>query len=130
MKMLNQSEKIKKYNKAYWGRYINKVGRISFTLPRSEYLAAKKEADRNGRPLGQHVREEWRAYRKHEYLPSAQVEAILQALSVELSRIGNNLNQQMKVSHIFREVFSKKGGLAYLEQLEDKIYQAVVRLRQ
>lgn len=81
------------YRRRYWQQYKVRNKRVYGTLTKPEFAEIKAIADYNGRSVWEQIWLESCAYRKQEYLPSTELNGRIEALYVELRRIGNNLNQ-------------------------------------
>lgn len=111
-----------------WQRFAAKHKRIYGSLPRDQYHQILAHAEAQGRTPFQQIWLESCAYRNHGYVPSEAVLAELSALSAEVRRIGNNLNQLAYQSNRFGRFLAEKQAKQNLQMLEARLEDAVLKL--
>lgn len=87
-------------NRIYWQKWKQEHERVYGTVPKAVYAHIKSIADANDRPVWTQIWLESCAYRKAEFLPTAQIMARQDRMVAELRRIGNNLNQLAAQGHV------------------------------
>lgn len=95
-----KAEALTQYRRKYWQGYKKKIRRIFGTLSIAEYQFWKIRADHNRRPVWQEVYSSACAYVQRRALPTAEIIKEQEKLRAELLRIGNNLNQAVRLGHI------------------------------
>ena len=88
------------YNRHYWQDYAKRHKRVFGTLDLEEYHQIKAIADQSHRAVWQQIWAESQAYRAGTTVPTQAIEDGQQALLIEMRRIGNNLNQLVRLGHI------------------------------
>lgn len=93
-------ERETRYRRAYWQKYKESHVRVFGTLTKAQHAQIKAVADANDRPVWTQIWAESCAYRKVEFLPTAEIMARQDRMIAEMRRIGNNLNQLAAQGHV------------------------------
>jgi hypothetical protein len=115
------------YRREYWQGYKKRKKRVYGTLSPEEYAEIKALADSNGRSVWQELRQQARAYRQKQYLPSEEVREEIGRLYAEFRKIGNNLNQIARYQNTYRRGVHGQTVLSQLQSLESVVARFVSR---
>lgn len=108
----------KSYQKIYKKKYLKKTSAIKIELRKEEYLRLKKIANDTKLPLSKLILEGYYATEKKVKLRSKVYSDIL----VELSRIGNNMNQIAAQLNMKRNIFFSNHKSSF-DQMRDKMIE-------
>ncbi len=115
-------KKEQQYRKEYWFRF-RAAGkkRIYGTLSAQEFRTIKAIAARHGRNVFAQIWAESCAYRNQRFVPTKDIEAQIGALYVALRRIGTNVNQIARQTHMVGRLKRPAAVMEELARLEAAI---------
>ena len=117
----NRIEKMRAYRRAYWERFHETRRRIYGTVPKAEYDALEARARAGGRSVWEQLHHESQGYNRGEYVPPEEVTKNIEALLVQLRRIGNNINQIAIETHLHGKLKRIDTMAQCLEEVEDAV---------
>lgn len=113
--------KLTQYRRDYWQNYKRHIKRVFGTIDPRDYAQWETLAAEQGRTVWGHIYACACAYLSGRQLASADVLTVQTELVTELRRIGNNLNQAVRLGHIK----AHKDGALYAD-IDDEIGQSIL----
>ena len=113
--------KLTQYRRDYWQNYKRHIKRVFGTIDPRDYALWETLAAEQGRTVWGHIYACACAYLSGRPLASAEVLTVQTELVTELRRIGNNLNQAVRLGHIK----AHKDGTLYANN-DDAIGQSIL----
>lgn len=116
-----QTEKLTQYRRDYWQNYKQQIKRVFGTVDPIQHAQWKTLAARHGRTVWGQIYACALAYVSGQTVVSTDVLNAQKELTADLRRIGNNLNQAVRLGHIKAQ---KDGRL--IADVNDDIGQSVL----
>lgn len=120
---IEREQKLTSYRRDYWQQYKKTHKRVYGTLTLQEYAHAKARADVHDLAVWEQIWQESQSYRNNNYLPDREIKDQISELCTELRRIGNNINQIAKKTHLFSSQSSEREARDQIAQLEEAVAQ-------
>lgn len=114
-------ERQRRAKAAHWQRFKTRHHRVYGTLTLADYREVGRRAKEHGRSLWGQIWAESRAYARNEFLPSRFIERRTAELHADLRRIGNELNQIARKTHILGVLLDPPAVRRLIARLEAKI---------
>jgi len=104
----NKAEKLSQYRRDYWQDYKKQKRRVFGTISKAEHAAWTALAKSNGRSLWGQIFTCACAYISGTHIASREILQTQNELLTEIRRVGNNINQAVRLGHIQAK---RTGGL-------------------
>ena len=122
---IEREKKLTSYRRNYWQQYKKKHKRVYGTLTLEEYAQVKSRAEACGLTIWEQIWQESQHYCEKSYLPNQIIQSDIDQLYTELRRIGNNLNQIAKKTHLFNSHNTGQAAREQIAMLEEAVAQFV-----
>ena len=124
---IEREQKLTSYRRDYWQQYKKNHKRVYGTMTLEEYAQVKARAEVHGFTVWEQIWQESQNYCNKSYLPDQNIRSQISKLYAELRRIGNNLNQIAKKTHIFAGKNAGQQAREQIAALEEEIAQFTMR---